>query len=119
LNSHIDVEAFKSIYYIEWSHRILGRSIGILFLGPMAYFWMRGYLLKSLKRTLMRLFLIGGVQGAIGWWMVKSGLVNKEETNELDKTPNVSPYRLALHAGFAYVLYGVFLWQSMHLLRRP
>jgi len=51
--------------------------------------------------------------------MVKSGLVDKKDTKEVDKAPRVSPYRLATHAGFAYSLYSVCLWQSMHLLRRP
>ena len=65
------------------------------------------------------MFALGGVQGAIGWWMVKSGLVDKKNTKEVDKAPRVSPYRLATHAGFAYSLYAVCLWQSMNLLRRP
>ena len=65
------------------------------------------------------MFALGGLQGAIGWWMVKSGLIDKNKTNEIDKTPRVSPYRLSVHAGNAYFLYGVCLWQTMNLLRRP
>ena len=72
-----------------------------------------------MKFTLVTLFALGGVQGAIGWWMVKSGLVDKKNTSEIDKAPRVSPYRLAVHAGFAYSLYAVCFWQSMNLLRRP
>jgi cytochrome c oxidase assembly protein subunit 15 len=113
----MDLEGFKYIFFWEWAHRILGRSIGFTFFVPMTYFWARGYLKKNLKATLMSLFLLGGVQGAIGWWMVKSGLVEKK--NEVDKTPRVSPYRLAVHAGFAYGLYSVTLWQAFNLLRRP
>lgn len=106
----MDVNGFKKIYYPEWAHRIVGRSIGVTFFLPLIYFLSRGYLQSTLKRTLIGLFVFGGIQGAIGWWMVKSGLVNKEKTNEVDKTPSVSPYRLALHAGGAYVLYTVCLW---------
>lgn len=98
---------------------MIGRSIGVTFFGPMIYFWAKGYLKNRLKTTLMSLFLLGGVQGGIGWWMVKSGLVDKKETTEVDKTPRVSPYRLAVHAGFAYGLYSICFWNSMHLLRRP
>ena len=68
---------------------------------------------------LFGLFGLGALQGAIGWWMVKSGLIDKKKTSEIDKTPRVSPYRLAVHAGNAYFLYGVLLWQTMNLLRRP
>lgn len=63
--------------------------------------------------------MFGALQGVIGWWMVKSGLIDKNQTKELDKTPTVSPYRLTLHAYSAYFIYGVSLWLSMHLLRRP
>lgn len=76
----------------------------------MVYFWVRGYLRPGLKRTLVTLFALGGLQGAIGWWMVKSGLKDKTQTQEIDKTPRVSPYRLATHAGFAFFLYSVCLW---------
>lgn len=69
--------------------------------------------------SLMSLFLLGGVQGGIGWWMVKSGLVDKSKTTEVDKAPRVSPYRLSVHAGFAYTLYTIVLWQCLTLLRRP
>jgi len=62
---------------------------------------------------------LGALQGGIGWWMVKSGLVDKHKTKELDKTPRVSPYRLSIHAGFAYAIYSISLWQAFHLLRRP
>lgn len=73
----MDLEGFKQIYYIEWAHRILARKIGIIFLGPMAYFWARGYLQPRMKKSLMFLLFFGGLQGVVGWWMVKSGLVDK------------------------------------------
>lgn len=105
----MDLSGFKYIFFWEWAHRILGRSIGFTFFIPMVYFWARGYLKGRLKFTLLSLFALGGLQGAIGWWMVSSGLVDKKLTNEVDKTPRVSPYRLACHAGFAYSLYAVCL----------
>lgn len=115
----MDLSGFKYIFFWEWGHRMLGRSIGFTFFGPLVYFWARGYLQTRLKMTLCSLFALGGLQGAIGWWMVASGLVDKKDTTEVDKTPRVSPYRLAVHAGFAYSLYGVCFWQALTLLRRP
>lgn len=120
-NQHagMDVHGFKYIFFWEWFHRIIGRGIGILFVCPMTYFMMRGYIKPHLRNVLLGLGGLGAAQGAIGWWMVKSGLIDKKKTTEIDKTPRVSPYRLAVHAGNAYFLYGVLLWQSMNLLRRP
>jgi len=115
----MDLNGFKYIFFWEWAHRMLGRSIGFIFFLPMGYFWARGYLLGRMKFTLASLFVIGGIQGAIGWWMVKSGLIDKKKTKEVDKTPRVSPYRLATHAGIAYALYSVCLWQTFNILRRP
>jgi cytochrome c oxidase assembly protein subunit 15 len=115
----MDVEGFKQIYFVEWAHRIVARSIGVIFMGPLAYFWYRGYLQPRMKRSLGLLLGFGAMQGFVGWWMVKSGLIDKEKTKELDKTPTVSPYRLTFHAYNAYIIYGVTLWMSLHLLRRP
>lgn len=115
----MDLSGFKYIFFWEWAHRMLGRSLGITFLVPMTYFWARGYLKGKLKFTLLSLFAFGGLQGAIGWWMVSSGLIDKKETGEVDKTPRVSPYRLSVHAGFAYTLYAVTLWQTLNCLKRP
>ena len=70
---------------------------------------------RALRNSNIASITQGGVQGLIGWWMVKSGLVEKR--NELDKTPRVSPYRLTVHAGFAYAIYGVLVWYAMTLLR--
>ena len=75
--------------------------------------------MNRLKYTLMSMFASGGFQGFIGWWMVSSGLKNKHETTEVDKTPRVSPYRLSVHAGNAYLLYAVCLWQALNCWRRP
>ena len=121
VNQHkgMDVNGFKYIFFWEWFHRIIGRSIGVIFVGPMTYFFARGYIKPHLRNVLLGLFALGGLQGVIGWWMVKSGLIDKKTTTEIDKTPRVSPYRLTVHAGNAYFLYGVLLWQTMNMLRRP
>ncbi len=84
----MDLEGFKSIFYWEWAHRVLGRVIGFAVVVPLAYFWMTGALSRSLKYKLLGLLALGGLQGLLGWWMVKSGLVGRTE---------VSQYRLALH----------------------
>lgn len=78
---------FKYIYFFEWSHRFLGRSIGIAFGIPLAFFMYRGWITQKLRNRLLVLFSLGGLQGAIGWWMVKSGL--KEDIDH----PRVSAYR--------------------------
>lgn len=65
------------------------------------------------------MFALGGLQGFIGWWMVSSGLKDKRSTSEVDKAPRVSPYRLTVHAGNAYLLYAVCLWQSLNCYRPP
>lgn len=75
--------------------------------------------MPKLRNTLITMFALGGLQGVIGWWMVKSGLTDKKETTELDKTPRVSPYRLTVHAGNAYLLYAACFWQTMNCVRRP
>jgi cytochrome c oxidase assembly protein subunit 15 len=106
----MDVEGFKYIFFWEWFHRMVGRSIGVIFVVPGAYFAARGYIKSRLRNTLLATLGLGASQGAIGWWMVKSGLVDKKKTNEVDKTPRVSPYRLTVHAGNAYFLYGVCFW---------
>lgn len=112
MNIHkgMDVDGFKYIFFWEWFHRIVGRSIGVIFGVPMCYFFARGYIKPRLRNTLIGMFGLGAMQGAIGWWMVKSGLVDKKKTSEVDKAPRVSPYRLTVHAGNAYLLYAVTLW---------
>jgi cytochrome c oxidase assembly protein subunit 15 len=106
----MDVNGFKSIFFWEWFHRMVGRSIGIIFFVPGVYFAARGYIKNRLRNILLGMFGLGAMQGFIGWWMVKSGLIDKKKTNEVDKTPRVSPYRLTVHAGNAYFLYAGILW---------
>ena len=104
------LEQFKRIYYYEFSHRMWGRAIGLWFLLPAAAFWARGYLTKHLKTRVLVLgsLLLG--QGAMGWYMVKSGLVENENV------PRVSPYRLSAHLGLALFLYVGCLWNGLTLV---
>lgn len=101
VNQGMDLEGFKTIYWWEWAHRFLGRFIGIAFFLPFVTFWLAGYIPKTLQPHLLGLFVLGGVQGALGWYMVKSGLVDRVD---------VSQYRLAAHFGVAVLIFGYTLW---------
>lgn len=108
LNPDMTLAHYRAIYWLEYAHRFLGRLIGLVFLVPFLYFaWTR-----ALGRTLMAqlgfLFLLGAMQGVLGWYMVKSGLVDR---------PDVSPYRLTAHLGLAVCIYGIALWLALGLLR--
>ncbi|KAI0786429.1 cytochrome oxidase assembly [Abortiporus biennis] len=108
INHSISLSEFKSIFFMEWGHRVLGRLIGVAFVLPFAYFASRRYLTRPLPRNLFLMGLLIGFQGALGWYMVKSGL----EDSLLETpgaVPRVSQYRLAAHLGTAFVLYaGMF-----------
>jgi len=108
-NHHFTVEEFKSIYWPEFLHRLLGRIIGLVFLIPFFYFLFTKKLKdKKLLFHLLIIFLLGGLQGFIGWYMVKSGLVD---------IPSVSHYRLAIHFITALTLFSYILWTSLEILR--
>ncbi|KAF7353052.1 Cytochrome c oxidase assembly protein cox15 [Mycena venus] len=108
LNHSISLDDFKRIYYMEWSHRILGRLIGLVFVAPLAYFTITKKISTPLALKLGGLGLLIGAQGAMGWYMVQSGL----EDSLLETpgaVPRVSHYRLAAHLGLAFALYiGMF-----------
>ena len=108
VNKGMSIEAFKFIYWWEWSHRFLGRFIGLVFVLPLVYFVTTGGL--SLKSTLrcVALLVLGGLQGALGWYMVASGLVDRVD---------VSQYRLAAHLTLAAVIFGATLWVAYGLGR--
>ncbi len=111
VNRGMSLEAFKDIYWVEWVHRLAGRLIGVVFFVPFVYWWVRGRLPPALMPRLVGLFALGGLQGALGWYMVASGLVD---------LPRVSPYRLAAHLGLAAVVFGGLFWTALDLLRpRP
>jgi len=118
LNRGMTVEEFKSIYYMEWSHRTYGRALGLLYGLPMVYFLASGRAKRaggaSLQLKLLGLLAMGGSQGLVGWWMVKSGL---EESTIVTEEPRVSPYRLTAHLTMAVGLYSGLLWTGFGLLR--
>jgi cytochrome c oxidase assembly protein subunit 15 len=101
VNVGMDLHGFKSIYWFEYSHRLLGRSIGTVFLLPFLYFLFRRKLTARLVPRLAFAFVLGGLQGLLGWYMVKSGLVDN---------PHVSQYRLTAHLGLALLIYAYLLW---------
>ncbi|KAI9510987.1 cytochrome oxidase assembly [Russula earlei] len=108
LNSRISLEDFQSIYYMEWGHRILGRTVGLAFVLPLGYFAFRRRLARSLRGPLLGMAGLLAAQGALGWYMVRSGLEPENFTTE-GAVPRVSQYRLAAHLGAALVLYaGMF-----------
>jgi len=101
INRGMSLDEFKAIYWWEWAHRFLGRFIGMVFLLPFVGFWLAGYIPRALMPRLLGLFVLGGLQGALGWYMVKSGLVDRTD---------VSQYRLAAHFGVAMLILGYTLW---------
>ncbi len=106
INREMDVQDFKSIFWFEYSHRLLGRLIGLVFLLPFLYFWFRKQIKPGLTPKLIIMFCLGGLQGLLGWYMVKSGLVNN---------PHVSQYRLTAHLMSAILIYGFILWVILDL----
>ena len=107
INYQMDVEGFKNIFWFEYAHRILGRMIGVIFLLPLLYFISRQRIDKALIPRLTAMFVLGGLQGLMGWYMVKSGLVHD---------PHVSQYRLTAHLGLAFIIYAWILWTALDLL---
>lgn len=106
-NSHMDVHAFKGIFWLEYLHRVLGRLIGIAFFGPLVWFLARGYIPWRKSPRYFLMLALGGFQGLLGWYMVKSGLVDN---------PAVSQYRLTAHLMSAFLIFGFMLWTALSLL---
>ncbi len=102
------LEGFKAIFWWEWAHRFLGRAIGFVFLVPFAWFAVTGAIQREDWPRMLLLFVLGGLQGFVGWWMVESGL---------EVRVAVSQYRLAIHLGFAVLLLGALLWVALEYLR--
>lgn len=109
INKGMSLEAFQRIYLIEYSHRLLGRLIGVAFAVPFLFFWWRGMIGRSLMPRLVGLFLLGGLQGAIGWWMVASGLVGRTD---------VSQYRLSIHLIMAVGIFALLIATAADVLAR-
>jgi heme a synthase len=106
-NPDMTLDGFKGIFWWEYSHRLLGRFTGLVFLAPFAWFLARGAIPRSLAWKLAGIFALGGLQGALGWFMVKSGLVDD---------PRVSSVRLAAHLGLAFLIYASMLWVALGIL---
>ena len=106
INLGMTLGEFKRIFLFEYSHRVLGRAIGVAFVLPFLYFLIRRRLNWRLAPKLAVMFVLGGLQGLLGWYMVQSGLVDR---------PDVSAYRLTAHLGLAVVIYAYILWVAMSL----
>jgi len=107
INRGMTLGEFKSIYLVEYAHRVLGRTIGLVFLIPFLYFFLKGKISRPLVPKLVAMFVLGALQGLLGWYMVKSGLVGK---------PHVSQYRLTAHLIAAFAIYAYIFWAALGLL---
>jgi cytochrome c oxidase assembly protein subunit 15 len=110
VNRGMSLADFKTIYWWEWGHRLLGRVIGAAFLLPFLFFLWRGWVGPGLRWRLWAIFGLGAVQGAVGWWMVASGLAERT---------SVSQYRLAFHLTLACVIYAAIVWTAQRMVPRP
>jgi len=110
LNRGMSLDAFKTIYWWEWTHRLVGRTIGAAFLLPFLWFLWHGWIGPGLRTRLSVIFGLGALQGVVGWWMVASGLADRVE---------VSQYRLATHLVLACVIYVALLWTAQRLDGQP
>lgn len=108
VNIGMTLEGFKGIFWLEYIHRLLGRLIGLAFALPMIAFWISGRIPAGMKPHLVLMFVLGGSQGALGWFMVASGLVDH---------PDVSHYRLTAHLGLAFFIFAYLLWGALSLAR--
>jgi cytochrome c oxidase assembly protein subunit 15 len=106
VNPSMTLGAFRGIYWFEWAHRMLGRLIGLVLVVPLIIFWATGRIERAQVPKLVAIFALGGIQGAIGWWMVASGLVERTD---------VSQYRLAVHLTFACGILAYVLWVARGL----
>jgi cytochrome c oxidase assembly protein subunit 15 len=109
LNRGMTLGEFKVIYWWEWTHRLLGRLIGVAFLLPFLFFLWKGWIERGLRARLWTIFGLGAVQGAVGWWMVASGLAERV---------SVSQYRLAFHLTLACGIFAMILWTAQQLKER-
>jgi len=108
INRGIGIAGFKTIYWWEWTHRLLGRLIGVVFLVPFLIFLKQRRIDRAVAFRLGIIFLLGAAQGVLGWWMVQSGLSGERVA--------VSQYRLAAHLGLAIILFGYILWTALEIV---
>jgi heme a synthase len=109
LHDGMGLDGFRHIFWLEWTHRLWGRLIGLVFLGPLIWFWVTGRIERRLRPWLLSLFVLGGLQGAVGWFMVASGF--------LPDATAVSPSRLVVHLALALCLYAAIVWTGLTVLR--
>jgi cytochrome c oxidase assembly protein subunit 15 len=109
VNFGMSLQAFKAIFWWEYIHRLIGRLIGLVFFVPLLWFALRRKIDEPLAWRLAGIFLLGGLQGAMGWYMVRSGLVDD---------PRVSHFRLTAHLGLAFLILAAMLWTALGLLHR-
>ena len=109
INDGFGLAGFKHIFWLEWTHRLWGRLIGVVFLAPLIVLGLRGAIRRGLWFRLLGLFVLGGLQGAVGWFMVASGF-------QADSTA-VSAYRLVAHLVLALALFSAILWTALSVLR--
>jgi len=107
VNFNFSLEEFKSIFFWEYFHRMFGRMIGLVFIIPFLWFWFKKMISKRLMPKLIIILIMGGFQGVLGWYMVKSGLV---------KNPDVSHYRLAMHLTTAFLTFAYTFWVALGLI---
>ena len=110
VNAGMSLADFKGIFWWEWAHRLLGRLLGVFFVVPFVWFAWTGAIRRAERPRMVVLFLLGGLQGFVGWWMVQSGLETRV---------SVSQYRLAIHLGVALILLVAMVWIALEYLRRP
>ena len=107
LNNHFTLQDFKDIYFWEWLHRVIGRFIGVVFFIPFLYFLIKKQLTNPTIKKAIVLLILGGFQGFLGWYMVKSGLVDR---------PDVSHYRLAAHLTTAFITFAYTFWVALDII---
>ncbi len=107
INSHFTLEDFKDIYFWEWLHRFIGRMIGVVFIIPFLYFLIKKQLSKATIKKAIVLLALGAFQGFLGWYMVKSGMIDH---------PDVSHYRLAMHLITAFLTFSYTLWVALDII---
>lgn len=107
INAGMSLAEFQFIFWFEYAHRVLARLLGLLFIVPLVWFWLRGMIPARLRWPLLGLLALGAAQGYMGWYMVQSGLVD---------VPQVSQYRLAAHLGLALIIYAGMFWLALGLL---
>jgi len=108
INFAIDLDGFRAIFWWEYVHRLWGRLLGVFFILPLAWFWLRGRIDRPLRPRLVLLLALGALQGLIGWWMVQSGLADR---------PDVSAARLAVHLGMALLIFALLVWTVLDRIR--